>query len=209
MKYTPLILILTLISCQTIQTYTFDKILYEFQNLDKTANTNWRQEKIEGKTIPKESIQNYLQDLQKLKNKLPKEAKYDATKDNANNSKLLHDLIQARTEMLKSQESYYQTLQILPETPLSYKFDKNGALIITQPIDCKKKEQYEESLKYNTEILQHYQTFINLMDNILQYSKTAEKEFGISDNRLPFYTPPLELGQRGLALKRALSLFCN
>ncbi len=173
-----IVLFLFLTSC-TSEKQTLEGVLAKFDELDSKYSTEWKQEQLDNKMIPLENTDNYIKEMQELKEKL--------------NEKLLVDLVQARILMLESQKAFLTAKNIDPRPLTDFQFDiVNGSLtrvLNLTGLSCENKTNVLKAIPHYENAAKKAQKTFILLDEILQTSKDAREKIGADrENRVRFYT---------------------
>ncbi len=175
MKKTALLLILTILTAcmpeiqpqqnQTTNISTKDLVLNEFARLDKELNTSWHEEQLPDNMIKTEAIEPWTAQMLFLKDRISNQ-----------NDTISLKLVEARTDMLKSQLAFYLMKEI-NYTP-------------TDKINCDDFETPAKAMGLLDAAHKSWLNFLKNMDVVLQDAEWRNL-IGVDEKRPKFYKTPL------------------
>ena len=178
------------IAIQQSKPYTIGKLISEFNKLDKKYNTSWRKEKISsinGNVISIENIAPYIDDLNKIEEKIIKQN--NTEKSLLSDQKtLMIKLIQVRKEMLEAERLYQEFKKLGDKGRIDFYY-VGKQININETVNCADKPFILKGVELLNQSIDHVHEARELLDFVLQNSKEARspKLIGTDKERPEIY----------------------
>jgi len=154
---------------------SLNETLDKLDEYDAKYDTSWRNESVPDGMISVKAIDPLTRELVLLRNRLKGE-------------KLSLNLIDARTNMLKTQAAVYLMNMLGEQGTVDMKREgQNWA--VTENINCDEVDAIASGTKLHEQAFDSWLAFVNNLDIVLQMAPEMQGKIGTNENRPQFYAP--------------------